>query len=265
MLYDKYEVELTLLRDMLGTNPCNPQVLDVHILDRQRKLIAEKSQINSQVNKYLNQLPISKEKADKEKELLFAKLEQLMGVELTEEDKELVLKGELESLLETFKELDIKGTTVFLLDKVTKRPCIGDHMIYGFLKAASEAIARTLPSKKGEALHSASYTQSLINQHIRAREQFIVFDQDVKRKPDGSVEYCQRSLRAMTAQGPRVTLAKSEVVPAGAKLKFQLNVMANSKITEDVLNTLFSYGEMTGLGQWRNAGNGMFSYTLKRI
>lgn len=264
VVHDIYEVELTLLRDMLGTNPCNPQVLDVHILDRQRKLIAEKSQINSQVNKYLAQIPISNEKAEKEKELLFAKLEHLMGIELSAEDKEKVLKGELESLLETFKELDLKGTTVFLMNPQTKMPCIGDHMIYGFLKAAAEAIGRTLPSRKAEVLHSISYTQSLINQHIRIREQFISFNRDIRKNEDGSIHYAQRSLRAMTAQGPRVTLAKSEVVPAGAKLKFHLNVMANSKITKDTLKTLFSYGEFTGLGQWRNAGNGMFSYELKQ-
>jgi len=140
-------------------------------------------------------------------------------------------------------------------------------MIYGFMKAATEAICRTVKkAKKGTVLESCSYTQSLINQHVRCTKQFIPFDTDVIRnKETGDSAFKQRSLRAMTAQGPRVTLAKSEVVPAGSKLKFTLQVMEGSKITEEVLTKLFDYGQLTGLGQWRNAGYGLFSYEMMRV
>lgn len=261
-MFTEYNTQITLTRDMLATNPCDPNVLDTHIIDRQRKLILEKSQVNSTINKYLDQLPIAKEKGEAEVKALLDRLEELTGLELTAEDRDKAVRGELESLKETFKELDIKGTTVFFWDKDTDKPCIGDHMIYGFLKAASEAIGRTLPRKKAEVLHSTSYTQSLINQHVRCVQQFIPFDCDIARDENGFPEYKQRSLRAMTAQGPRVSLAKSERVPAGANLKFTLRVMEGSPIEEKHLKKLLEYGQLSGLGQWRNAGYGQFTFEI---
>jgi hypothetical protein len=261
----KYKVTLTLLRDQLGTNPIDPNVMDTHILDRQRKLILEKGGINTQINKYLDQIQISAEKGDAELELIIDKLESLIGYELTAEEREQAIAGKLESLKETFQEMDIKGTTVFFWDKKNERPCIGDHMIYGFLKGSCEAISRTLSKKNGTIMHSCSYTQSIINQHVSIQEQFIVFDQDLKKNHDGSPHYFQRSLRAMTAKGPRISLAKSEVVEAGAKLTFTLRVLDGSPLEEKHLHELFSYGEIKGLGQWRNAGYGSFSYEMEKI
>lgn len=263
--FDQYAVELTLQRDMLGTNPCDPNVMDTHIIDKQRKMIMAQSKVNKEINKYLEQLPISQEKGEAEVEAIFSKLEELTGVSLTDDQKKLVLRDGLEALKETFAEADLKGTTVFFWNKELQRPMIGDHMIYGFLKASAEAIGSTMEKKNGTVLRSVSWTQGKINQHIRISAQFITFDKDLKREENGKPVYSQRSLRANTAQGPRVSLAKSEVVEAGAKLRFILKVLRDSPITEDVLHTLFSYGEFSGLGQWRNAGNGMFSYELNKL
>lgn len=260
-----YLVTLKFERDVLGTNPCDPHVLDTHILDRQRKLITERRGINKEVNKYLDQLPITKERGEEETNLLITKLETLIGREFSPEEKQAALKGELESLKETFQELDLKATTVFFWDKKTNKPCIGDHMIYGFLKAATEAIGRTLTKKAGTVMHSISYTQSLIAQHVRCKDHFISFDKDIKRNANGDPVYLQRSLRAMTAQGPRITLAKSEVIEAPASLSFTLKVMKNSPITEAILKQLFSYGEISGIGQWRNASYGAFTFELEKI
>ena len=57
----------------------------------------------------------------------------------------------------------------------------------------------------------------------------------------------------------------SEVVPAGARLQFTLMVLQNSTLSPKVLRTLFSYGRMSGLGQWRNAGWGQFQYELTAV
>lgn len=264
-MHSNYQIDLTLTRDMLGTNPCDPNVHDVHILDRQRKIIQEQSKINKTVNKYLDQLDISKDKGEEESTKILDKLEALIGTPLSEQDRELAMKGELAILRETFKELDIKGITVFFWDKEKNLPCIGDHMIYGFLKASAEAIGRTLPKKNATILNSISYTQSIINQHVRCTAKFITFDKDIRRNSDGSASYLQRSLRAMTAQGPRISLAKSEVVEAGAKLSLTLKVFEGSPLTQEALETLFSYSEFVGLGQWRSAGNGTFTATITKL
>lgn len=268
-MLDKYHVEHTLLRDMLGTNPCDPNVHDTFILERQRKLIVEKGGINAKINKYLDQIQISAEKGDAEVQKLLDKLEELTGYELSKDEREDAIAGKLESLKETLQQLDVKGTTVFFWDKATDRPCIGDHMVYGFLKASCEALGKALlpgDRKQGTMIGSTAWSQSIINLHVRCREQFIVFDRDIKRDKDGNAFYLQRSLRAKTAQGPRISLAKSEVVEAGAKFSYQLNVMKNSPCTLDILKQLYQYGEdFCGFGQWRNSGHGMFETSIKLI
>lgn len=274
MEVDRYKVRLTFQRNVLATNPCDPNVHDQHILSRQRKLILDKNQVNTAVNKYLDQIQISAEKGDEETHRLVDKLEEMTGVELSAEERKLALAGKLESLKETLNSVGAgAGTTVFFWDKETDRPCIGDHMIYGYLKAAAEALGRAKSKDaaaaeektRGVMLKSISYTQSIINQHIRCEQQFIAFDNGVVETGTGQTQYLQRSLRAMTAQGPRVTLAKSEQVKAGSHLEFTLKVLKGSPLTETVLKQLFDYGEFTGFGQWRNAGYGMFSYTLEKI
>lgn len=264
-MVNKYGIEITLTRDMLGTNPCDPNILDTHIINRQRKLILEKSKVNTTINKYLDQIQISAERGEEETNRLLDSIEKITGYTFTEEERGLAISGRLETLKETFKEFDRAGTTIFLWDNDTDRPCIGDHMIYGFLKSAAEAIGRTLPKKQGTVFHSVSYTQSLINQHVRCDKQFIPFDRDVKKDKNGNPWFKQRSLRAMTAQGPRISLAKSEVVEAGAKLKFELKVMKGSPIEEGHIKKMLEYGEISGLGQWRNSGWGQFTFEMMQL
>ena len=266
-MFDDFEIKLTLLRDQLGTNPCDPNILDKHIIQKQRSLILEKSKINKEVNKYLDAIEISQDKGEEEVNKLIRSLEEISGIALSPEEKALALRGDLEALRETFKSIERTGTTVFFWDEKTNKPCIGDHMIYGFLKAAAEAIGRSLPRKNSTPLKSIAYTQSLINQHVKCAEQFIPFDRDVKRDEHENIVFLQRSLRALTAQGPRISLAKSEVVEAGASLKFTLRVLKGSPLLQKVdgvdklpLFSLFDYGQIAGLGQWKNAGYGQFKY-----
>ncbi len=265
MLYRKYQVDLTLIRPQLGTNPLSADVMNEHILARQRKLISENSKVKKAINKYLDALDIPDDRVNTEVDLVIAELERMIGKPFPPEDRERLLAGTLENLKETFAELDTKGTTVFFKDPKTGRPMIGDHMIKGFLKAAAEAITRTKQKKQGTMLHSASYTQSIINQHCACEEAFLVFDHDIDRNEDGTPKYNQRSIRAMTAQGPRISLIRSESVPAGAKLSFVLKVMEGSPLNEEVLKQMFAYGEMIGLGQWRSASYGSFSATMEEL
>ena len=255
----RYNIKIELLREMLGTNALDPHVLDTHIHKKQRDLIMGISKVNKEIAKYTDAIAPSEEKTQAELEALLHKLEEMVGYEFSEDQKELLLAGKLKELKECFKEFDVKGTTVFFWNNELGRPMIGDHMIYGFMKAASTAICRTKPKKNGTILQSDAYTCSIINTHVRCSEPFIVMDRDIMRHEDGSANFIQRSLRGMTAQGPRVSLAKSERVPAGTKAEFTLNVMRGSPLTEAHLKEIFEYGEFfQGLGQWRNSGRGLF-------
>ena len=243
MRMTNYSVEITLLRPMLGTNPHDPDIHGTHIIEKERKLILEKSKLNTAMNKYLDAADISDERKQEET------------------DK---IKERAEELRETVGDSDEKGITCFFRS-ADEKACIGDHMIYGFMKAAAEAIARTLPSKKGVILNSGNYTESVINQHVRCKERFINFDTDILRNEDGTPQHLVRSLRVMTPKGPRVSIAKSEQVPEGAKLSFTLKVAENSPLTENAIRTLFDYGIVVGLGQWRNSGHGTFTANIENL
>ena len=68
----------------------------------------------------------------------------------------------------------------------------------------------------------------------------------------------QRPLRAQTPQGERVSLACSERIPEGASCEFKITCLIDddTKLVEEWLD----FGKRNGLGQFRNAGNGRFSW-----
>lgn len=283
-MFTRFKVELCLARTMLGTNPMDPNILDKHIIDKARQLIAKESRLDREINKYQDAVGITDKRKEAEAERLIKRLEHRLGKPLEKGELEALAEGKLDLFRETFAELADKGTTVFFWDDKANLPCIGDHMIYGFMKAAIEAIGKCCEKRaQGKPFQSISWTQALVNQHVRCEEEFITFDRDIIRDSDGEPEYCQRSLRAKTAQGDRIALAKSEQIPSGAKLNFTLKVMTGSPLLAPVdlamkdhatgaswklqekngLIAIFNYGELSGLGQWRNSGRGQFKHEME--
>ena len=76
----------------------------------------------------------------------------------------------------------------------------------------------------------------------------------------GVIGECQRPLRAQTAQGERVSLANSEEIPAGATCEFEVLCMDDTH--EKAVYEWLDYGELRGIGQWRNSGKGRFVYEI---
>lgn len=75
--------------------------------------------------------------------------------------------------------------------------------------------------------------------------------------PEGeSVGEMQRPLRASTAQGERIALAHSELVPAGTTQTFTIKLLRDD--LEPLVREWMEYGELHGTGQWRNASYGRF-------
>ena len=151
-------------------------------------------------------------------------------------------------LLEEYKEIDTgpdnmeeRGWTGFMKDE--KGIFIYNYLVKGFLKNAGNVLKEQLKIK-----------------NLRSKIDNLVFVYPRKlyfggKKPDGVLE---RPLRAMTPQGPRITLARSDMIEAGAGLEFEVVIVKNKEVTRDVIKTLFEFGQHYGLGQWRNAGYGTF-------
>ena len=68
-----------------------------------------------------------------------------------------------------------------------------------------------------------------------------------------------RPLRADTAQGPRVALATSEMVPAGTEFYLTIRLL-NPEHKEALLECL-DFKEGVGMCQWRGGGKGTLIWT----
>lgn len=83
-------------------------------------------------------------------------------------------------------------------------------------------------------------------------------------RPDG---FFQRPLKAMTMQGPRISLASSEQLDPEWVLEFTITLLTGVKGTPkskaldmDMIREALDYGELKGLLQFRNGGFGSFTW-----
>jgi hypothetical protein len=158
-------------------------------------------------------------------------------------------------------------------DPNEKFVCLEDYMIRGFFKSACGAL------RISDDTLSKSITayKSKIDQIIFVFPRFIPVIQlpiaaDMELPPkiirsESGVLLCERSLRAETAMGPRVTVVRSEVVLAGATFEFTITCLSkkigkgdDAVDAEALIEEWLGYGQMSGFGQWRNASYGRFTY-----
>jgi len=154
---------------------------------------------------------------------------------------------ELETL--TVDEEMVKGMTGFHRTP-DMTPLLYDYVIKGFFKDACGMLNR-VPNKGRKKL--AAYKKvidGLIFVEPRQIEIDIVGDEDK----------CERPLRAQTPKGERVALAVSQSIPAGSSIAFA--VMVLGVVSKPRLEEWLTYGQLRGLGQWRNSGKGRFTYEL---
>lgn len=152
------------------------------------------------------------------------------------------------------EDLDKRNLTVFLRDKYDL--CICDYVIKGFLKEA-------ITTLKGEVgvLNGKSKIDNLVL--IEPAYLHICRDGEALDCADGDFE---RPLRAMTMQGPRVSVTASEYVNPAWHIEFTVSLLENEgtpkskALTFEAIEACLDYGNFKGLGQWRNAQNGRFSW-----
>ena len=68
----------------------------------------------------------------------------------------------------------------------------------------------------------------------------------------------QRPLRAATPMGERISLKSSETIKAGAWV--ETTVMCQSDKDMELVKECLDYGRLRGMGEWRNAGWGRFTW-----
>lgn len=160
---------------------------------------------------------------------------------------EVLPMDELESLPEALE----KGTTVFHRNG-KEEPVLFDYQVKGFIKNAGKVL-------NGKVKGGIKNLRMKVNDYIFVSPRKI----ELHMPEGGTIEYLERPLRAETAQGPRVALARSEMLPAGTWFKCGLTVVGGV-LEEEVVRELLDYGYWMGIGQWRNARYGCFRYELVR-
>lgn len=136
-------------------------------------------------------------------------------------------------------------------------PCIYDYQIRGFFKESFAALAKAGKARYAGGKHCAALKayKKAVDQHIFVTPRMIPYQYG-----SSDVGYCVRPLRASTPMGERVALAKSETIPAGSTIEFEVICLIPS--LEECIIEALDYGTMHGMGQWRNSGKGVFTYEI---
>lgn len=144
-----------------------------------------------------------------------------------------------------------RGMTVFpRLDDGC--PFIWDYQVKGFMKDACGMLRR---ADDGASKKLRAYKKEIDG---------LIFPSPRKIPymvpEDGEIGIVERPLRASTPQGDRVALTASETLPVGTTLDFDVSMLTSSHMK--YLVEWFSYGQLRGFGQWRNASYGRFHCTI---
>jgi hypothetical protein len=160
------------------------------------------------------------------------------------------------------EETEARGWTGFYEDD-EGHPILMDYQFKGFLKTAANVLKGVVGTKtvkvknpkEGESPTKIEKGIAGLKSHVS--NTVFVFPRYIQlaEKPDGVLE---RPLRAETARGPRVTVTRSDIINPGREYTLEIRVLEDSVVKEQVLRDILSYGELSGLLQWRNAGYGRF-------
>lgn len=139
-------------------------------------------------------------------------------------------------------------------------PIMWNYQILGFLKEATLALIESDQFTK-EELKKLRLTPYMYKRTLDSQIRIKSLSTKPRQIPilnPGSIEFNERPLRGQTLRGERISLARSEQIQEGASIEFEILSM-NDKLWP-WLEKCLDYGEWKGLGQWRNAGNGAFTW-----
>ena len=129
-------------------------------------------------------------------------------------------------------------------------PALYDYMIKGHFKDACSMLRKV----SGTLSSKLTAHKKEIDGLIFVNPRLITLE-----LPEGKeMGVCQRPLRAQTAKGECVALAMSESCPAGTKCKFEITCLVDKDI--EIVREWLNYGELRGIGQWRNSGKGKYTW-----
>ncbi len=140
------------------------------------------------------------------------------------------------------------GLTVFPQD--AEGIFLYNYMVKGFLKESGNVLK--------EALKIKNLKHKLGNLAFISPRKLYLYRDGVHLVDCDDV--LERPLRAETRMGPRVTLVGSERIMAPSYIEATVELIPNKEFDLDTVRQLLEYGRLKGLGQWRSASFGAFSW-----
>ena len=144
------------------------------------------------------------------------------------------------------------GFTVFPQDE--HGIFLWNYHIKGFLKEAGNVLREHVGIKN---------LRSKVDNHIFVSPRKLYLHRGNNGKAGRILEpddVLERPLRAQTAQGPRITLVGSERVFAPCYLDATIETIPHKEFGISLVKDLLEYGKYKGIGQWRNASWGVFTW-----
>lgn len=134
-------------------------------------------------------------------------------------------------------------------------PYMYDYQIKGMLKDSCKMLAQAGKAgyEGGKACAAIRAYKQKIDGLIFVSPRIIPYDLHGLQ-----MGYCERPLRASTPMGERVSIAKSETVPEGSTINFEITCLEPE--LEKMVRECLDYGTLRGLGGWRNSGKGRYTW-----
>lgn len=150
-----------------------------------------------------------------------------------------------------------RGLSVFARDPDNNdRLILLDYMVRGFFKSALGSLQKQL----GVKAH-----KSKVDKYLFVHPRRIPIIRDGEPIYDEDDQY-ERPLRADTPKGPRVGLQASERIETPWEIIIELRLIPNdgsqksASLCWEVIEKALDYGELSGLGQFRNGSFGTFTW-----
>lgn len=134
------------------------------------------------------------------------------------------------------------------------------HQMRGYIMDT----AGKMRTQAGTLTNKIKAYKKLIDGAVKVEPMWIPYVSGGKYLTRADMGRCERPLRAETMQGPRVALAASESIPAGASVEIWINMRPQLTGPDiwDLVQEWLNFGEDNGFGQWHSSGRGRFVWEL---
>lgn len=179
----------------------------------------------------------------------------------SEEERNKIIEATIKTLPEVAEEKEAKSWVGFKRDKDGYLYLEG-RCVKAMLKEAANIIKQVVPVSAAEAAGKSKKSnakgitnlKSKVADRVFVVENRVFFERDGERirKPD---ELEERPIHAMTPQGPRSSLKRTDIL-RGVDVKFTVRRLADNTVPETALYACLVYAQQLGLGSDRAQGRG---------